>query len=79
MLLSKALGEARYASCCAGVLRVTQRSATRCFMPVHKAQPLHSIAPLPQMYPFPPTPHPVISFLNQPGRLLYRFFFFLFV
>lgn len=46
-------------------------------MPVHKAQPLHSIAPLPQMFSFPPTPRPVICFLNQPGRLLHRFFFFL--
>lgn len=35
-------------------------------MPVRKAQPLHSIAPLPQLLSFPPTLRAVICFLNQP-------------
>lgn len=47
-------------------MRMTQRSAAHYFMPVHKAQPLHLIAPLLQLFSFPPTLRAVICFLNQP-------------
>lgn len=47
-------------------MRVTQRSATHYFMPVHKTLFLHLIKLLPQLFSFPPTFRAVLSFLNQP-------------